>query len=67
MNHRDLDRWITGNGGEDQYPDADNYWECPTCGLVYWPPTQSCSKCSMIINVTKDVPDKWSETDDDGC
>lgn len=26
MNHRDLDRWITGNGGEDQYP------KCRKCG-----------------------------------
>jgi len=68
MNHRDLDRHITGNWGEDQFKDADDCWECPRCGVVYWPPAKSCSACNLIINVAKDVVEglRYVE-DDDGC
>lgn len=73
MNYRDLDRWITGNGGEDQYLDADNCWECPLCGLVYWPPTKSCSKCCRTINEHVNLVDGCSrclgngEPNDSAC
>ena len=67
MNKRDLDRHITGNGGEDQYPDDDNCWECPRCGVVYWPPTKSCSSCNLIIKVDDVVDGRRDAEDDDGC
>lgn len=40
-----LDRWITGNYGEDQFRDEDETEEDEFCN-------EDCSKCKMKVNYT---------------
>lgn len=54
MNHRDLDRWITGNGGEDQYPFNQ---KCDELGCVVAVNTETgehfCLRCNQPVEIER--------------
>ena len=80
MNHRDLDRHITGNWGEDQYPEEKpmNNIECDKCGSRVFildadTGKMQCMRCHILGNKAKSdntdttTPAQGDPCDDDGC